>query len=416
MAGPTRARRATPARALIVVKAMLLVVVLFQRISLPGMNISIALPAVLGGFTYLWRLQALSFDRRRGALYLIAVILCSAATLGTLFGGAEASRNSLLLLALLYAPFAFALSSEIRSQYAVVLRFYSLMMLLLASLGILQLLLQSLGWRYTDVLGDILPRQLLISGYNTSYPIKYGDNLYKSNGFLFLEPSFFSQFLGLAIIVQLVLRDRYRRLLLFVPALVATVSGTGLVLVGFGIAALALRRGPTWAARVALSGLLLVGVVLLSPFGTVFKARSTETGSSASSGNLRFVKPYQVLVQDLLPSPQRVLLGRGPGSDDRAAQDYLARTGLPLSNPTLQKSLYEYGFFSGLFLVVFIAYAGAVRPPDSAIASCLLVQQLLLSGGLLQPQTAFAVLLLDSAFRRDHADTVGNLPRERERA
>ena len=150
---------------------MLLVVVLFQRISLPGMNISIALPAVLGGFTYLWRLQALSFDRRRGALYLIAVILCSAATLGTLFGGAEASRNSLLLLALLYVPFAFALSSEIRSQYAVVLRFYSLMMLLLASLGILQLLLQSLGWRYADVLGDILPRQLLISGYNTSYPI-----------------------------------------------------------------------------------------------------------------------------------------------------------------------------------------------------------------------------------------------------
>ncbi len=85
--------------------------------------------------------------------------------------------------------------------------------------------------------------------YNYSYEIYYGSSILKSNGVVFLEASFASQFLALAIIVQILLGGGRLRLVLFGAALVSTLSGTGLLLLAAGLALLAVRRGGQWATR-----------------------------------------------------------------------------------------------------------------------------------------------------------------------
>ena len=83
-------------------------IVVLQRIAIPvgESQISIILPIVLVALGALLVTGALVEDRYRAGAYLLALTLCLAAALGSSLAGSEGSLLSVLLLGVLYAPFA----------------------------------------------------------------------------------------------------------------------------------------------------------------------------------------------------------------------------------------------------------------------------------------------------------------------
>ena len=75
-----------------------------------------------------------------------------------------------------------------------------------------------------------LPENVTVSGYNSLIPLYWDSPVYKSNGVFFLEPSFLSQYMAVAIILELLFFSNWKRVVLYAAAMFASFSGTGMVL------------------------------------------------------------------------------------------------------------------------------------------------------------------------------------------
>lgn len=374
-------------------------VVLLQRLALPPTQVSVSLLVVLGAFVFLLLSGALVEDRVRTGLYLAAATLCLAAAFGSFLLRDDPSFFSLLLLIVLYAPFTHVLRPPLLDLYPRVLEFFCKLMVLGALLAIGQWVAQVSGaWTYTDLLADALPAEFLLQNYNTTYPVYFGSPVMKSNGVIFLEPSFCSQFLALAVIAQLVQGGKRWRLPLFVAALLTTVSGTGLLLLAFGLTVLAWRRGALWSFGILATTIATITVIALTPAGELFAERAREARESQSSVNLRFSDPFVRTFDDLGRSDSAPFVGHGPGFAEREADVYRERTDLALAFPPVPKLTSEYGIFAALVFSAFMVAAFWSRAPEKTIAASLIFMHFTLSGSLLQPPTVYLALLLTSLF------------------
>jgi hypothetical protein len=394
-------RPATPRTTFLVLAAMITAVVTLQRIAIPfgEEQVSISLPVVLVGIGYLLLAGQLVEDRLRTGLYLLAISLCLVAALVSFVVNAvEASFGSVLLLVVLYAPFAYVLRPELRALYGRLLDFFCQLMVIGAILSLGQWVAQMLGWRYTDLLAEVVPSALLLEHYNTAYPIRYGSEIYKSNGVFFLEPSFCSQFLALAAIIQLVRGGKRWRLPVYAAGILPTVAGTGLLLLAFGLMLISLRRRPIWSFAVLAVTVLATALVAITPAGDLFAERTQETTTRGSSFSLRFVEPYEIAYEDLGTDTRTPFTGRGPGYTQRRAEADFQRTELMLLFPVVPKLVAEYGLIAALAFTLFTVYAFCARVPSSTIALSILFMHLTLSGSLLQPTTVYLSLLLTSVF------------------
>lgn len=383
----------------LVLAGIVTAIVFLQRIAIPlgSSQISIVLPIVLIGLGALMLTRALVEDRYRAAAYLGAFALCLAAALGSSLAGSEGSLLSLLLLAVLYAPFAYVLRPDLRSLYPRIVDFFCGLMLIGAALSIGMWVAQMGGWAYYDLL-EVIPPQFLLENYNTSYPIRWESEIYKSNGIIFLEPSFCSQFLALALVAQLTLGGKRWRLPIYVAGILPTVSGTGLLLIGFGLILLSIRRGTIWGAGMFLLTVTVIGVIAATPVGALLSSRADETREEGSSFSLRFVEPYGHAYRALGETKSAPFVGRGPGFVDREADDYYDRTELSLAFPTPSKLLAEYGVIAGFVFLAFTLLVFLSQVPSVTIAAATLFLHLTLSGSLLQPFTVYLGLVLASVF------------------
>jgi hypothetical protein len=272
---------------------------------------------------------------------------------------------------------------------------------ILAGLALAQFALQLAGWAYDDIVANIVPPNLLMQDFNTSYPVQYGSSLYKSNAFVALEPSFASQFLAFGLVVSILRGGRWWRIPLFVLAIIATVSGTGVLLLAAAFVLLSVHKGLRFT-MIALSGVaLVVLVVSFTPAWEIFAARATETSSSSSSGNLRFIQPYTRAYDRLSADPVAALLGNGPGWADRDAHQFFTETGLPLLYAMLPKLLLEYGLVAGVLFLSFLLAAFIRGSPSFVLTGSVLVFYVALSSNLLNPAIVFIGLLLLSWFTED---------------
>jgi hypothetical protein len=395
-------RPADPNKTFLVLAVMVTSVATLQRIAIPvgaEEQVSLCLPVVLAGLVYLLVSGQLVEDRLRTGLYLAAISLCLAAALVSFVtNGTEASLGSMLLLVVLYAPFSYVLRSELHGLYERLLEFFCRLMVIAGILSIGQWVTQMLGLRYADLLGYVVPSSLLLERYNTSYPVRYGSEIYKSNGVFFLEPSFCSQFLALAAIIQLLRGGKRWRLAVYGAGILTTVAGTGLLLLAFGLILVGLRRRPVWSFALMVVTLAITAIVAITPAGALFAERSTETTTRDSSFSLRFVEPYQRAYDSLAAETETPITGRGPGFVQRETDDYTARTDLTLSYPVIPKLVAEYGVVAAFAFTLFTVSAFFVRVPSLPIAAALLFMHLTLSGSLLQPPTVYLSLLLTSLF------------------
>jgi hypothetical protein len=398
--GMAEAASTAERRAAIGLRVMVVAVVVLQRFAVPGLTTALSMPIVLGVVIYLASERILVEDNLRTGLYLLAVGLCCGATLlSTSHFKDEWSLKSLLLLLFLYAPFCYRLRRELRHLYRPLLEFYTRIMVAAACVALAQWLAQVLGWTYKDPLA-VLPGPLLLQTYNTFSPVQYGSSLMKTNAIVFLEPSFCSQFLALALITQLVLGGRRWRLALYAAAILTTVSGTGILLLGAGLVVLAVRRGVPWAVGMLIILVLLGTAVSLTSVGQLLTARSTEAANPNTSGNARFVAPYAQVSAGLAGDTATLLFGRGPGqsSPETSGIQYFNPEGMEANYPVIPKMGAEYGLIAALVFTIFAVVAMTKGTPSPTMSAVMLLFYFALSGSLLQPATVYTAYLFTSMF------------------
>jgi hypothetical protein len=402
---PGSAARSGPSAAQVwqlrAVTVLVVLLVLTQRIGLPTgatvTSLAIPLAYAFAGLSLLRGLLVVS--RVRAWLFIVAVSAVLLTTAGVSWLGytQQYSLTSLALLITLYVPWVLRApephGAALVEQAG---RTFVRTMLVLSAVGLLQLATQLVGiWSWTDHLRDIVPADFIVPGYNFDNELSYGVGTYKSTAFVLLEPSFLSQFCALAIIIGIMLRVRSWQLLLLAGGLGSAVSGTGIILLAVGAVLLVLRA----PGRVRLS-YLLVGVVapvlaFVSPVGSYILARSGEFNEQGTSGDARFNAPYEAVWKALQDEPSRFLVGAGPGSVERIIPGArITVNGTDVLYSVIPKLAFEYGIVAGGLFALFLVMAAVDRAPWRVVPATMIVMIFVLSGALLQPQTAVLVWLL----------------------
>lgn len=379
---------------------LMVVTVLGQRLALPvpGFQLQLTLVAGLATFALLLLHQRVRPDPLRMQLFTLAAVACALVAFLSTWSGGPLSVPSLLVLLALWLPWSYRLRDRSPEGYRQLALTFVHLMVALAAVGVLQLLAQALGvWSYRDLLGTLVPPAFLVEGYNVSIPLQYGASIHKSNAFVFLEPSFLSQFCALAAVVGVVLRAPVWQLLVLGLGVLSAVSGTGLFLLAFAFALTVVRAPGLLRPRLVAAGLAGLVVALLTPLSDLLLARSGEIGQTGSSGYKRFVAPYLEVGEGLTQDPLRYLIGAGPGTATRLLESSArGQAGDAVVYNIPAKLVFEYGFVAGTLFLVFIVVALLHRGPAPVIPGSVLFMIFLLSGSLLQPHTVVIAWLLTS--------------------
>lgn len=375
------------------VAALLVLVILTQRLGIPGVPfIGMTTALILGWVAVAAVRHVIVLDRLRFSWWLAMGGATGLAMLlqQSWLSAAEISVNAWLLVLAVWLPFAFRLSDTGRPGFVLLLKYLTRITVTL-SVGTLAMVgTQLLGVPYTDVMARFVPPTFLLEGFNTLIPIFYGSPIYKGTAWIGLEPSITSAFLGLGLLAALLSRASAAAIVVLIVGLVATVSGSGVVLVIGGVVILLLSRSRTVLAPYWFLGIVTVIATSLTTFGEVLLSRSTEVQSDNSSAALRSTLPYEVITPRWVSDPLAVVLGWGPGSSQRVVND----SGIiGLLVPTPVKIFFEYGLVAGLVLagMFLLAFWGG---PSRTLSIPLAVTLLFLQPGLTTAIITVPVLAL----------------------
>lgn len=330
---------------------------LLQRLSaLPDLSISLATPVTLAWMAFGLLRGVLVIEPRRVQWFGWAVVASALATLGHLYFVSASSLSVgswafwLLIWVGVVVRFRDTGQGTTRAVAAAVAHVgCGLSVLSLVFLGT-----QFAGLPYQDYVADIVPRQFLVDGFVISYPIAYGNPIYKSNAWLALEPSFLSFALGIAVMGALLARLPLWRLLLLSAGVLSTFAGSGLAVILVGVALLVLTGQAADLRKHLIAGATLLVASAFTPIGDFVFSRADEISQSDSSSSLRVIEPYAALAPRWISDPAGVLFGYGAGSARQHIDD-LGQPGLVV--PNVAKMIFEYGLVAGVVLVAVIVTA-----------------------------------------------------------
>ena len=267
--------------------------------------------------------------------------------------------------------------------------------------GIAQFIVQFAGIRIFRFTG-ILPTAILYEfGYNLVIPTGIG-GLFKSNGFFLVEPSVFSQFMAIGLIVEILSFRRPWTLAVFALGLLLSFSGTGwLVLAGFVVAAVLGmgRRGVAIGGGTMLLLAVLLGAAQLAAPDAVHAlvSRVGEFSQPGTSGFQRFVTPFWALQDALGLHPSAVVTGLGGGVSERLPLAYTYDVNTPI------KIVLEYGVFGlAAYLMLFLVHRRSPVQAGLLVPVCIMF----FAAGAYQqfPPVLFVTLLLTSVARLTPSD------------
>jgi hypothetical protein len=277
------------------------------------------------------------------------------------------SPTSFLLLAAVHLPYAVTLPRSDDGDRIV--KFFLQIVTILALLGIAQYALQFVvNPSFLFPIENFVPDKVIVQHFNHQAAMEYGSHEYRANGVFMLEPSFYSQLLAVAIIAELCTQGRLTRLAIFGLALIASYSGTGIMVLAICLP-LCLVAQRRWGLMLACM-LALVGIVVMHEFIHPVRilSRVAEFGSRHSSGFSRFVGGFYLFDQFLWHDPWRALFGYGAGS----FTSYSSRGHYGADEIALFKIVLEFGlvgataYFGFLFCCLF--YSPAPRVLTLAVA------------------------------------------------
>jgi hypothetical protein len=384
------------------ITTILFACIFLQRFALPvGSTNQVAVSFILAYAVFGYMLL-------RGRLLLspaLVMFFCGVMAMMTIslaIADERASLSSFVYLFAIYVLYAFKLRYR-DGCFEHTLHSYQNLMIVAALFGIAQFASQFvLGADVMFPIDAYIPQDYLYwETYHVMIPLAYESEIMKSNGVFFLEPSFFSQFVGLSIIIELTRRQSLWRLIVYCAALVVSYSGTGLSMVVLFLPWILYRRGNiqllVWGFIVACF-LIIAGESMNLAKVT---NRLAEFSEPESSGFARFISPIYLIRDFLLDSARGFFFGFGPGS----IADFVkaSRVGGYLAHdPTWIKLLFEYGVFAFLGLLAYVTTALTHGNRDKVLCVAIIYLYLFLGGYLLNG-TMHAVFIALVAWHSDPA-------------
>jgi hypothetical protein len=374
-------------RAMRTVSYLLVVIVLTQKVAVPGT----AGVMQLALFLYFGVMAVLVFQGRaqiaKGRLVLYTLTAAVGMVTQALYHGNTFSFPSFAFVIMIASASMFEIRAT-REQYLELLR-------MAQKVGVFAALFVGIDWGVQFLrfpmpnLEAILPEALQIKDFAYSRAMKFGSPYNKPNGFVFLEPSHLSQFLAICLLIEFVFFKRPHYIALFFLGMFFTYGGTGLLLVALA-APFALAYVP---ARAAI-GLGVFAVVALAGAGAVgllddVVGRADEFSGKNTSAYFRFVAPFQLIGTALNGTPLAALFGSGAGSSPKGVNV----TFLPVA-----KVLYEYGLFFALFWFPLTIACNFGKGRSVIVGWMMFVQYHLLNGSLLVPTNFLYCMLFSGLF------------------
>lgn len=362
----------------------LVVLVLTQKLAIPlgGAQIQISLAVHICFLGVMWWNGLLRVSPFQTMLYCLTAGL--ALLLHTLITTYGYSVPSLLSYLLIYSITIFVVPID-EGQYHRILKIYQ-------KIAVFACLAVWLDWAVQIAnlpmpnYEILIPKSIRLADYVYLQPVVWGSRWSKPNGIIFPETSFVSGFLGVALVIEIGIFRRLRYIVLVLTSLLASLGGSGMLLVG--LCAPFLLRGlrPAFIASVAVALAISLAVgAQIGVFDTLTQ-RSTEVMNENSSGYHRFVEPLNLMADSVLRDGPDALFGAGAGT---------APKGLNIVWSPLAKAVNEYGLvFGAAFFALTVSFMfGAGRP--FIIGWACFVNYHLLGGGFVVPWFAvFAWMLV----------------------
>jgi O-antigen ligase len=343
--------------------------IFLQRFGIPlgEFKLPVAVLVVAAVFFVLLIQNRAMVAERQAILYIffcIYALLSAGLALAVPPQGTTASVFSLGYLLLLYAFIVLRMRPALGAIET--FRIFRGFITIVAACAILQFVAQFAGLRLFSFAGVVPDPLLLESAYNVVVPVWYGASIYKANGFFLLEPSFLSQFVAVALVIEFLYFGSPIRMGLFMLALLVAFSGTGFLILGFAVAVASVLERRAFGRLLVL---LIVGGSVLALFASLVAPeyiesilrRTSEFDSNEASGFLRFISPY-MMVMDATADP-RSIVGFGPGTAER-----FDSLGYEYGINALTKILIEYGI-PGLGLYVLLLFGCFYRADMRALSA-----------------------------------------------
>jgi len=366
----------------------LVMAVLGQKIAVPLAGSALALVAftnfaVMAALFYLGKMR---FSPIRCFLYLLTFGLAIILQLT----GPPFNIGSFLLCCATALPFL-TVAPLSRETYLAFLRRFQQVAAAAVGLVFFDHAMQLFGPGMPD-LEKLIPESLLYKSYVYIQPLYWGSSFSKPNAVFFLEASFCSQFIAIALILEIALFQRLRRIILYAAGLMAVFAGTGFVLV---LAASPVFMAKYLKGRLLLFCLLAVPVVLAVALATgwadIMSARMAEFGKTGSSAHARFIAPFEaILSQFTTASTDELMLGEGAGSQEKSSD-------IMLITPT--KMILDYGVIVLTAYMIFTLYCIFGTGVPFICSWMIFFHFYLMNGGASQPLTAVYCCLLVAGYR-----------------
>jgi len=332
---------------------------------LASAGIGLLYPMMFGMMAYGFVTGQLQLESRRLAAFFLML-----GTLGTMqiLRPDSFSMPSFMLMALMACTFVFTARTPAVTRDEA-LSFFCNLTALIALGGIIQFLIQFVAPRVFAFPLDLLtPNGFRTLGYNHMAPLYYNSPVFKSTGYVMLEPSYFSQLCAIGLVAELYGKSRLLRLATYVVAMLVAYSGTGMLIlaVALPLYVLIYRRWDLLIRGLALAVLI---VALAEPLNiNVISSRLGEFDNVGSSGFARFVGWMDLFADRLWPSTGAALFGHGAGSFETMSVGYQA------AQMAHAKILFEFGIIGGCVYFGFLFFClfanSAPRVLQVAILVC----------------------------------------------
>lgn len=371
----------------------LLTTTVFSKIAVPpfgARGIGIALPLLLGVTVAGCLTGQFIINTRRFIFGLLAIGLL---TLMQLLKNDVFYASSLLLLAALHVPLL--LQFRVASvDIDKVVKFFRFLCGLCALLAIAQFVVQhfmSGPWLFP--IENFIPQSFRIQNFNQEAPLEYDSAVMRANGVFMLEPSYLSQLLAVAVVLEVSTLNRLWRVVLYIAGMLVSYSGTGFMVLGIALPVVIVAQN-RWGLLFGMIITAIVAVLLIQFAGEYlyldkFVSRIGEFNSTGSSGFARFVGGFYLFNQFLADHPVRALFGAGAGM----FKDYAPLAHYPVAEMPLFKMVLEFGIAGSLLYFSFLFYCLSSSALPSAVAVAIALTFLL--NGLYVPFShALALSLL----------------------
>jgi len=275
--------------------------------------------------------------------------------------------------------------------------------LVLACCGIAQFCLQFvIDARFVFPIENFVPSSWVVQHFNGQGVTEYGSQTYRANGVFLPEPSFFSQLMGIAIVLELCLMGRWFRLVIYGVALLAAAAGTGLMILAICVPLFIVKRARWDLLLLAAAAIAVVGALGESSYAGHLASRAGEFNATGSSAFARFIGGFYLFDQFLWDDPWRTLFGFGAGSfSELASHSHYSVAEMPLF-----KMILEFGLLGALLYFLVIGFF-LFSSPAPKLLSLAIATAFLLNGIYAVFAQALALGLLVWPFagarREDHA-------------